>query len=72
LKGEITEEQLVPLKKLEKDVDAVLDWWRPKAIQRYLNLYEQGRIKPEILYYNNLINLSWDEAKETYLGDVGR
>jgi len=72
LQGKITEEQLIPLKKLEKDVDAVLDWWKPKAIQRYLNLYEQGRIKPEILYYNNLIDMTWEEAKETYLGDVGR
>ena len=72
LRGEIDETKLIPLKKLEKDTDAVLEWWKPKAIQRYLNLYEQGRIKPEILYYNELIGLSWDEAKEKYLGDVGR
>jgi hypothetical protein len=72
LKGDITEKELVPLKKLEKDVDAVVDWWKVKAIARYCNLYEQGRIKPEILYYNNIIDMSWDEAKQAYLGDVGR
>lgn len=72
LRGEITEDKLIPLKKLDKDIDAVLDWWKPKAIQRYLNLHEQGRIKPEILYYNNLIGLTWDEAKRIYLPEVGR
>jgi hypothetical protein len=72
LKGDITEKELVPLKKLEKDVGAVVDWWKVKAITRYCNLYEQGRIKPEILYYNNIIDMSWDEAKQAYLGDVGR
>jgi hypothetical protein len=72
LQGKITEDQLIPLKKLDKDIDAVLDWWKPKAIQRYLSLHEQGRIKPEILYYNNLIDMTWEEAKEHYLGDVGR
>jgi hypothetical protein len=72
LRGEITEEQLIPLKKLEKDLDAVVDWWKPKAVQRYLNLYEQGRIKPEILYYSDIIDKSWEETKNRYLGDVGR
>jgi hypothetical protein len=72
LQGKVTEANLVPLKKLEKDTDAVVDWWKPKAIQRYLNLYEQNRIKPEILYYNNLIDMTWQEVKETYLNDVGR
>lgn len=72
LRGEIDESKLIPLKKLEKDVDAVIDWWKPKAIARYLNLYEQDRIKPEILYYNNVVGLSWDEVKVKYLNDVGR
>ena len=72
LRGEITENELIPLKKLEKDVDAVVEWWKVKAIQRYLNLYEQNRVKPEILYYNNIIGMSWPDVKETYLNDVGR
>lgn len=72
LQGKITEEELIPLKKLEKDVDAVVDWWKPKAVQRYLNLYEQNRIKPEILYYNSLVGTTWEDARETYLGEVGR
>ncbi len=72
LRGDITEDKLVPVAKLKDDVDSVINLWKPKAIARYIKLHEEGRIKPEILYYNNLIALTWDEAKETYLGDVGR
>jgi hypothetical protein len=72
LRGDISKEQLIPLKRLEKDTDAVVDWWKPKAVARYLNLYEQNRIKPEILYYNNLIDMNWQDAREIYLNDVGR
>lgn len=72
LRGEITEEQLIPSKKLERDEDAVLDWWRPKAIERYKKLHEEGRLKPEILFYNDLIGMTWEEARAKYLGDVGR
>jgi hypothetical protein len=72
LRGEITHEALIPLKKLEKDVDSVIDWWKPKAIARYEKLHDEGRIKDNILYYTNLIGLTWEEARERYLVDVGR
>lgn len=72
LQKKITKEELIPLKRLENDVDSVLDWWKPKAIQRYINLHEQGRLKPEILYYNNMVDMTWEEAKNHYLDDVGR
>lgn len=72
LRGDITKDQLIPLKKLEKDTDAVVDWWKEKATHRYLNLYEQGRIKPEILYYSRGVDMTWEEFKKEYLHDVGR
>jgi len=72
LRGEITKEQLIRSKKLEKDVDSVVDWWKPKAIGRYEKLHEEGRLNPNILFYNTLIGMSWDEAKKVYLKDVGR
>lgn len=72
LQGKITEKQLVPLDKLKDDVDAVVSWWRKKAIERYTKLHEENRLKPEVLWYNDLINLSWEKAKKKYLGDVGR
>lgn len=71
-RGEITKEQLIKSKKLEKDVDSVLEWWKPKAIARYEKLHEEGRLNPNTLFYNTLIGMSWDEAKKVYLKDVGR
>ena len=35
-------------------------------------LIEQNKIKPEKLFYSGMINISWEEAKEKYLGEVGR
>ena len=49
-----------------------MDWWKPKAIKRYTNLFEQGRINDDILYYNTMCGLTWEEAKEKFLGEVGR
>lgn len=72
LRGEIDESKLVPLAKLKDDVDSVVNWWVVKAVARYEKLYDENRIKPEILYYNNLVNMTWDEAREHYLGEVGR
>ena len=72
LRGEITKEQLIPLGKLENDVDSIVDWWKPKAIRRYEKLHEENRINDQILFYNNMIDMSWDKAKQTYIGDVGR
>lgn len=72
LRGEITKDQLIPSKKLEQDRQSVLDWWKPKAIARYEKLYEENRLNPNILFYNSLIGMSWEDARKLYLGDVGR
>jgi len=70
--GEVGGDELVLTPRVAKDRDEVVDWWRKKAIRRYVRLRTDGRIKPEILYYNDMIDLSWEEAKEIYLGEVGR
>ena len=72
LQRKIKETDLVLKPKFEKDLDGVLDWWKPKAIKRYTNLVEQGRLNDEILYYNQMCGLTWEQAKEKFLGDVGR
>ena len=73
LRSEIEEDELIGSKKLENDVDDVMGWWRPKAIRRYTNLLEQGRIKSEHLFYREMIQMkTWEEVKQTYLSEVGR
>ena len=72
LRKEIGEEDLVKKKKYIEDVDYINKWWKPKAIRRYTKLLDQNRIKPEKLFYADVLNASWEETKEKYLGEVGR
>jgi len=72
LRGEIEEKDLVPLEKLKDDAQSVIDWWRPKAISRYEKLVDENRVNGDILYYNELINCTWDQAKQRFLSEVGR
>jgi len=58
--------------KYAEDVDYINRWWKPKAIRRYVKLLDEDRIKPEKLFYDGILNISWEEAKEKYLGEVGR
>lgn len=55
-----------------EDKKAILDWWRPKAIERYKKLRIDGNLKKDVLYYNDMIGMSYVEAKEKYLNEVGR
>jgi hypothetical protein len=78
----ITENKLV-MKPLFKDgVKAILEWWRPKAIQRYKKLKAEGRLNPNTLFYNemdrNIVYPSmtdkeaYNEVKKKFFIDVGR
>lgn len=72
LKDEISQDSLVikPLFKLDKE--EILNWWRRKAIDRYVKLKNSGSLKPDILFYNSMIGMDFDEATEKYYNDVGR
>jgi hypothetical protein len=72
LTSQIDETQLKLKERLTKDVDAILEWWKPKAINRYSRLYDENKINDEILYYNKMPYMSWQEARNLFLKDVGR
>jgi len=72
LRDEITEDTLILKSKYSDNYDKILDWWKPKAINRYKNLKEQNRLKPEVHFYEDLIGKTWEEAKGKYLKEVGR
>ena len=72
LKGEIEEDKLVMKDKFVKGDEYTISWWKPKAIRRYTTLFDEGRIKPEAHLYVDIIGMSWEQAKETYLKEVGR
>ena len=59
-------------KRFETDTVGMIEWWRKKATNRYTKLHTENRLKPEILYYNKLIDMSYIAAKKEYFSEVGR
>ena len=72
LRGEIEEEDLKMKPKYNDDSAYIMKWWKPKAIRRYTKLFDEGRLKPEKLFYGDIVGKTWEETKEQYLGEVGR
>ena len=72
LRNEINEDELVMKEKYKLDYDRIINWWKPKAIRRYEKLHNENRLKPESLFYSDIIGMSWEETREKYLGDIGR
>lgn len=72
LRNEIDESELKLKKKFQEGDDYTMRWWKKKAIKRYSKLHEEGRIKPEPLFYLDIIGMSWEDAKKKYLKEVGR
>jgi len=72
LRNEIDDSDLVMKQKYVLDYDRINSWWKPKAIRRYTTLFNDNRIKPEILFYGDVMGMTWEECKNKYLGEVGR
>ena len=72
LRSEIKEEDLIMKPKYQQDTDYINNWWKPKAIRRYTKLFDDNRIKPDSLFYSKIIGMTWEEAKQQYLKEVGR
>jgi hypothetical protein len=69
----ITEDKLMMKPLFKDDTKSILDWWKPKAIERYKKLKADGRLNPEKLFYNQITgDVEYDEAKKLYFNDVGR
>ena len=70
LRGEILEDKLEfnPI----YTENFMIDWWKQKAIARYKTLKTENRLKPDVLYYNKMIGMPYDEAKKLYFAEVGR
>jgi hypothetical protein len=69
---QIEEDELVLKLKFEQGIDYINKWWKKHAISRYSKLHDEGRIKPEHLFYIEGIGMGWDEFKAKYLKEVGR
>jgi hypothetical protein len=69
---QIEENELVLKPKFAQGIDYINKWWKKHAISRYSKLHDEGRIKPEHLFYIEGIGMGWDEFKAKYLKEVGR
>ena len=68
----IEEKDLILKDKFQKGNDYTIAWWKNKAIKRYEKLFDEKRIKPDVLYYANAIGTTWEQMREMYLSEVGR
>ena len=72
LRKEIDEDKLIIKDKFKQGTEYINKWWKKHAISRYTKLHDEGRIKPEHLFYIDAIGISWEEMKTKYLSEVGR
>jgi hypothetical protein len=70
--GKLDEDKLILKPKFAQGDEYTIKWWKDKAIKRYSKLHEEGRLKPEKLFYADAIGLTWEEMKAKFLADVGR
>jgi hypothetical protein len=70
--NKIKENQLVLKKLYQDDMNAIMEYWKPRAIERYKKLKAEGRLKPGVLFYDDMIDMPYEEARQRFLGDVGR
>jgi len=61
------------IKSFDTSEDALTEIWRNKhAKGRFKSLKKKGNLSSETLFYDDLIYLSWEDAKSKYLPQVGR
>lgn len=53
-------------------VTEIMNYWIPRAIERYKKLKVEGRLNPNKLFYNQMVDMPYEEAKSKYFKDVGR
>ena len=61
--NKITEDKLVMKQLFKDDTNAIVEWWRPKAIERYKRLKAEGRLNPNKLFYDVMGGMPYDKAK---------
>lgn len=71
LRGEIEEKDLI--KSFDTSTDYLTNLWKEKYAKKRINsLKKNNKISKDILFYDDLIYMSWEEAKEKYLDQIGR
>ena len=72
LQNKINDGNLIMKDLYKRDTQAVYEWWKPKATERYKKLKSENNLKTNVHFYNNMIGMSYEEAKSVYFKEVGR
>ena len=71
LRGEIKENELV--KAFDTSYESLVKIWKEKHARGRIGfLKKKDKVSSEVLFYDDLIYLTWEETKAKYLGQVGR
>lgn len=59
---------MVTEKKYDNSVEALTEMWKEKyAAKRVTNLLKKGNWSQDVLFYDDMVTLSWEEIKEKYI-----
>lgn len=74
LRMEITENELIRRKDFKNDIPSLTEVWKEKyALKRVTNFQRDDReFNLDILFYDDLVTMSWEETREKYIKQVGR
>ena len=72
LRGEIKKSSLILRQGFVYYNSYISDWWKPKAEKRFNKLKSDNRLISELHFWDKLFGLTYEEAKQNYLGEVGR
>ena len=70
--GNIEKSSLIIRQKFVYYNSYIIDWWKDRAIRRYEKLKSEDRLITKLHFWDKLFGLSYEEAKEKYIGEVGR
>jgi hypothetical protein len=60
-------------RRFDNSIGHLTEIWKEKyARKRVVNLTESGVYNTRGLFYNEMIDLNWNEAKQKYLSGVGK
>jgi hypothetical protein len=72
LQNKIKENELVMKPLISGDAKNILDWWKPKAIERYRKLFDEDNIKNSTLFYDSMVDMTYEQSKSKFFADVGK
>ena len=70
--GKIKKNSLILQEKFVYYNNLISEWWKPKAEKRFNKLKSDNKMISDLHFWDKLFGLTYEQAKENYLGEVGR